>query len=257
MVSHNSIWINSIPRTGSMWTTNVVKEIFLKSNFNVYPEKNFKSDLKTIDFFVRNAIKDENKKNRYVFKNHTKIKSEIPKSKIILNIRNPYEVCASYYQFMKCKLEEAIKIASFSTQFLDFYSQKNNELLKIKFEDIESNSFEIIKKISDFCETTLDKEQIKSIDEKFKKNNVKKIILNNDEKIKKKFLKNEKISEDEVVRVTNYNIRSFDQTTGFQTGHISKKSNKDWTKVFSASDVNKIIEVLDPIVVKMGYKSQK
>ena len=141
--------------------------------------------------------------------------------------------------------------------YLDFYSQKNNELLKIKFEDIESNSFEIIKKISVFCETTLVKDQIKSIDEKFKKNNVKKIILNNDEKIKKKFLKNEKISEDEVVRVTNYNIRSFDQTTGFQTGHISKKSNKDWTKVFSASDVNKIIEVLDPIVVKMGYKSQK
>ena len=110
MDSYNSIWINSIPRTGSMWTTNVVKEIFLKSNFNVYPKKMFK---------------------------------------------------------------------------------------------------------------------------------------------------NETISEDEVIRITNDNVRSFDQTTGFQTGHISKKSNIDWTKVFNGSDVNKIIEVLDPIVVKMGYKSQK
>ena len=54
----NSIWITSIPRTGSMWTTNVVKEIFLKSNFNVFLKN--KNDIDTINFFSNNALKDKN-----------------------------------------------------------------------------------------------------------------------------------------------------------------------------------------------------
>lgn len=251
----NSIWITSIPRTGSMWTTNVVKEIFLKSNFNVFLKN--KNDIETINFFSNNALKDKSNKNRYVLKVHKKIKSKIHKSKIILNLRNPYQVCASHYQFMKCKLDDAIKTASFSLEFLEFYSKKENELLKIYYEDIEKKSLKTIEHISKFCEISISKKQIHMINEKYKKNNVKKIISENDKKIRQKLLKQQIISDNEVVRVSHNNIRSFDQTTGFQTGHISEKSNEEWKKIFSSSEINKIIKALDPIVIKMGYKSQK
>lgn len=253
----NSIWVASIPRTGSMWTANVVKEIFTKSNFNTYPKQTIPSDIETINFFYKNALHDQNRNNRYVFKVHVKLNSDLSRSKIIFNIRNPYEVCASHYQFMRCKLDEAIKNAGFSFKFFDFYSNKKIELLKINFEDIEYKPVEIIKKISIFCETEISDEKLSLINQKLKKENIKKIIRRNDDKIKKKILNKEIIIPNEIVKINKDNYRSFDIETGFQTNHISKKSNKNWRKLFSSSDIDKIVDILDPIAVKLGYKSEK
>lgn len=254
---YNSIWISSVPRTGSMWTSNVVKEIFTKSNFDTYPKQSIQSDIETINFFIKNALNDQNTINRYVFKVHSKIKSDLLRSKMILNLRNPYEICASYYQFMRCKLDEAIKNAEFIVKFLDFYSNKKIQLLKINFEDIENKPVEIIKKISIFCETEISEEKILLIDQKLKKENVEKIIHKNDDKIKKKILNKETINKNEIVIINKDYYRSFDAETGFQTNHISKINNKNWKKIFSNSEIDKIIDILDPIAVKLGYKSEK
>ena len=253
---YNSIWVTSVPRTGSMWTRNVVKEIFTQSNFNTYPKQQIQSDIETLNYFNKNALHDQNINNRYVFKVHSKI-SNLLRSKIIFNIRNPYEVCASQYQFMKCKLDEAIKTARFSFKFLDFYSNKKIELLIINFEDIENKPVEIIKKISFFCETEISEEKILLIDQKFKKENIKKIIHSNDYKIKKKVMNKEFINQNDIVKINKDFYRSFDAETGFQTNHISKKNNKNWKKLFSNSDIDKIVDILDPIVIKLGYKSEK
>ena len=65
------------------------------------------------------------------------------------------------------------------------------------------------------------------------------------------------IIPNEIVKINKDNYRSFDIETGFQTNHISKKSNKNWRKLFSSSDIDKIVDILDPIAVKLGYKSEK
>ena len=79
----NSIWVASIPRTGSMWTANVVKEIFTKSNFNTYPKQTIHSDIETINFFYKNALHDQNNINRYVFKVHVKLNSDLDYNKFL------------------------------------------------------------------------------------------------------------------------------------------------------------------------------
>jgi len=93
----NTTWISTVPRTGSMWTTNVVREIFYYSNINVLPKTQLQAEKDYFNLFERQAFSDQNEKNHYVLKVHTFIEDiNIPRSKLITNIRNPYDICASY-----------------------------------------------------------------------------------------------------------------------------------------------------------------
>ena len=109
MQNFNSYWIASIPRTGSMWTTNVIKEILVNSNFNVLPNLQLKTDNEYLELYKNQAFIDKNNLNKYVFKIHTRLASLPPKSKVVTNIRNPYDICASFYEFINSSLEKAIE----------------------------------------------------------------------------------------------------------------------------------------------------
>ena len=70
-----------------------------------------KSDDAWINFYNQNALSDLNNLNRYIIKTHSTISKNLTRSKIITNIRNPYHICSSYYQFTKCEIDEALKVA--------------------------------------------------------------------------------------------------------------------------------------------------
>ena len=101
MSEFNTVWIASIPRTGSMWTTNVIRQIFLKSNYNILPKDMLKSDDAWINFYNQNALSDLNNLNRYIIKTHSTISKEFNSIKnnnkletlityvhLIINLRN-------------------------------------------------------------------------------------------------------------------------------------------------------------------------
>ena len=50
----NTTWIATVARTGSMWTTNVVREIFYYSNINVLPKTQPQAEK---DYFNLNLVK--------------------------------------------------------------------------------------------------------------------------------------------------------------------------------------------------------
>ena len=257
MSEFNTVWIASIPRTGSMWTTNVIRQIFLKSNYNILPKDMLKSDDAWINFYNQNALSDLNNLNRYIIKTHSTISKNLTRSKIITNIRNPYHICSSYYQFTKCEIDEALKVADILKKFIDFLSKKKTDLLKVKFEEIENNSYNLIKKIVDFCENDLSEDDILNIDRDLKKDKVKMLINKNDEILRNKIKNEENINQNEIVILNKKRFRSHDTSTGFQTGHISLNENKEWKKIFKDKDIEKMISILDPIAIEMGYSSEK
>ena len=253
----NSIWIASVPRTGSMWTTNIIREIFLEGNLNVFPKNQIQYDKEILNYYNSEAQLDDNKLNKYVLKIHSKLTVLPPRSKIITNIRNPYDICASHNEFMKCDLDKSISVASDLSNWLNYYKKLYNDIFLVKYEDIENQTNILIQKLSEFCGVKLSEMQIQNIILKYSKNKVMNLIKKNDEEIKTKMNKNEIIDKKKIVRFRDGSYRSFDINTGFQTRHISQRQSGEWKKVFSAQEVNIIIEKLDSAAVELGYSSEK
>jgi len=253
----NSIWIASIPRTGSMWTTNIIREIFLEGNLNVFPKDVIQYDKEILNYFNSTAQLDDNILNKYVLKIHSKLTVLPPRSKIITNIRNPYDICASHNEFMKCDLNKSILVASDLSNWVNYYKNLYNNIFSVKYEDIENEPNVLINKLTNFCEINLSELQIENISLNFSKNKILKLIKSNDEEIQKKINRNEEIDQKKIVRFKNGSYRSFDINTGFQTGHISTRKSGEWRKFFSTEETDIIIDKLDSIAVELGYQSEK
>ena len=239
-----------------MWVTNIIKEILNYSNFNVLPKVLFKSDSACVEFYKSDGLSDKNKQNKYVFKIHSKIDRIHPGSKVITTIRNPYDICASFHEFMKCDLDMSIDSALLLLDFYNHYKKLEKDVFFVKYEEIENTPGLLIKNLSSFCEVKLSEDYIDNIIKKYEKNNIKKLIDRNDLNLKKSLTENKKIDEDKIVKDANGNIRSYDLDTGFQSGHISSRKTGDWMKVFSEEEKNIIIKKIDKVAVDLGYKSE-
>ena len=104
----NSFWISTAPRTGSMWLFNVTKEILIQSKANVLPIDVPQNDENFFQIFKTQSLQDQNNLNKYVFKIHTILKSDLPRSRILTTIRDPRDLCISFKEFMKTDFNTAL-----------------------------------------------------------------------------------------------------------------------------------------------------
>ena len=257
MQNFNSYWIASVPRTGSMWTTNVIKEILINSNLNVLPNLQLKNDDEYLELYKNQAFIDKNISNKYVFKIHTRLASLPPRSKVITNIRNPYDICASFYEFMSSNLEKAIECGFRLSIFINHYKNISKDLFMVKYEEIENQPKNLIKKLADLCDVSLSETQIEKIIFTLSKDNISKIIEKNDNQIKSDKINKKNIDSRKIIIDEAENYRYFDLKTGFQTNHISSRKTGQWKVVFSKQQIEQVIKKLDPIATKFGYNSEK
>ena len=257
MQNFNSYWIASVPRTGSMWTTNVIKEILINSNLNVLPNLQLKTDNEYLELYKNQAFIDKNNLNKYVFKIHTRLASLPPKSKVITNIRNPYDICASFYEFMSSNLEKAIECGFRLSIFINHYKNISKDVFMVKYEEIENQPKNLIKKLADLCDVSLSEKQIEKIIFTLSKDNISKLIEKNDNQIKSDKINKKNIDSRKIIIDEDENYRYFDLKTGFQTNHISSRKTGQWKVVFSKQQIEQVIKKLDPIAIEFGYNSEK
>ena len=234
----NTFWISTAPRTGSMWLFNVVREIFTLNKYNIFPVKIPKNDKDFLEIYNSKSINDNNDFNKYVFKVHSPINSDLFNSKVLTTIRDPRDVCASYKEFMKSDFESALNAAKGMIDFIKYYESFDKNYLKFfKYEDIENNSIDIIIAVSKFIESEINLDKAIFISEKFNKSNIRDLINSNDKKLENKIKNKEKVERSELVFFSKENYRAFDINTGFQTNHISQRKSGEWRKVFSEKEI--------------------
>ena len=218
-----------------MWLFNVVREIFFINKYNVIPSKVPKYDKDFLEIYKSKSLSDQNELNKYVFKVHSSLKSNLLNSKILTTIRDPRDVCASFRDFMKSDFNRAILAAKNMIDFVKRYkSYKKDYLMFLKYEDIENDPVNMIINISKFIECQINFAKADIISKKFTKDNVKKLIKNIDKKIKEK----QSINQSEIAYISKDNFRAFDINTGFQTNHISNRNSGDWKQVFSRKEID-------------------
>ena len=252
----NTYWIAGTPRVGSMWTFNVVKRVLELKGFNVLPKKAYNKD-EPSRLFEDRALHDTNSRNKYVFKSHSLLPANIPRSKIITNIRNPFYICASFFEFMKVGVEHSLSVAMKHEDTINHYRKfDENKVLFLKYENIEDIPVRVIKEISKFLGFELTQTEAKTISDDLSKEKIKKLISKNDTRISNLKKRKKKMPSDEIVEISNDQYRSFDRNTGFQTGHISNRKSDDWKSPFSALEIELITNKISSSVKRLGYETK-
>ena len=259
MKNINTIWISTTPRTGSTWIFNVTREIYRILGFTVEPSIVPQKDTEMFKIYHEKAINQNNENIKYVLKTHSILKPDLIRSKIITSIRDPRDLCLSYKKFMKTDFNRSFKVTKSLMDFTNTYQYfKNNYLILIKYENIEKESTEIILNISKFLNVSISHTQAVEISKKYSRDNVIKIIENKNNEINDKILKKTKPDEKEIVFVSkklsiNEEMRAFDTSTGFQTGHISQNRSTSWSTEFSTNEKKILNDTFKDWLLKFKY----
>ena len=241
-MNYKSIIVGSAPRTGGMWTYNVVREIFINLEKKIIPLNIPQDDDQMLDCHFINL------KNRNdiisIIKIHKLIKKEYAnKTKILINIRDPRDAVISYKRFMKLKnysFQQAINFIKNSINRIWHYRENfdKENLLEINFKDIVNNPRKIFFQLEKFLNLEINKKIVDQIIKKFSKKKISEMIKKKEIFIKKKIKKKQKIYKQNLLIFDKNNIRIFDEKTGFQTGHISNYKDGEWKQHFSNNEIS-------------------
>ena len=234
----NTFWISTTPRTGSMWLFNVTKEILHYSQLKVLPINVPQNDDEFFKIFKTQSLNDLDNINRYVFKVHTILKSDLPRSKILTTLRDPRDICISFKEFMKTDFNIALKATKSILKYEKIYKTFDKEYLKFfRYENIENKPVQTILDIANFIGYKINSNIAEQISIKFNKEKVKTLIKSNDENLLFKIKNKEEIKKSDIVYFSEKNYRSFDLKTGFQTNHVSARNSGDWKKKFTSKEI--------------------
>ena len=234
----NTFWISTTPRTGSMWLFNVTKEILHYSQLKVLPINVPQNDDEFFRIFKTQSLNDLDNINRYVFKVHTILKSDLPRSKILTTLRDPRDICISFKEFMKTDFNIALKATKSILKYEKIYKTFDKEYLKFfRYENIENKPVQTILDIANFIGYKINSNIAEQISIKFNKEKVKTLIKSNDENLLFKIKNKEEIKKSDIVYFSEKNYRSFDLKTGFQTNHVSARNSGDWKKKFTSKEI--------------------
>ena len=268
-MDYKSIIIASPPRTGTVWTLNILKEIFLSQKINVVPERILRSEKESLQYHFNNIGSIKNDSISIIKIEETFLKEDdVKKTKLILNFRDPRDISISFGRFMNMEnftVDTMLRLIKSYIKWIEYYRKKfsGKQLLEINFLQISNQPLKVIKQIESFLNLKISEDIAIQIIAKFSKNNVLKIIKKKEKYIKEALGKehakrqssgkittislqqliseSSTINEDDLV-INKNNIRVFDNNTGFQTGHVSSSNYQegDWKNLFTKSEVNVI-----------------
>lgn len=240
-MDYKSIIIASPPRTGGMWTYNVVREIFTQLNKTIIPIDIPQDDNVMFNYHFKNLKSSD--ENISIIKIHKIIKREYAnKTKILINLRDPRDAVISYKRFMKSQNFDLLEVTNFIQHFIDiisYYRKNHNKenLLELHYKDMIGNPEIIFPLLEDFLKIKIDNKMINKILEKFSKEKISKLIQEKEQLIKEKIKNKKKVDKKNLVTIDAKNVRIFDEKTGFQSGHVSNYKEGEWKKYFSNKEI--------------------
>ena len=244
MINTSRIIVASTPRTGSMWTFNITREIIKKLNYIVVPKLIPQDDSEMCKLHL-NHLDVEEKNIISVIKIHSLLKKKhYENSKIIFNLRDPRDALVSFLRFMKLNynLKQKIEYISDSIKETEYIRNnvKEDDYLEILYNDIISKQEDTVKQICNFLNLEIKSKQINQIVKKYSKANVIKAIKKKEKLVANKIKKKELLDKKEIVFISKNNYRIFDESTGFQSGHVSSYIEGEWKHILTNIEQNEI-----------------
>ena len=130
------IWVATVPRTGSMWCYNITRAILKELGYNVFPDQIPQLD-KSMFGLADAGIRDPNPLNIWTLKIHSRLRCDVPRSRIVSTFRDPRDSMISFMRFMRCDFDRALGATVHAIGYYDYIREFPAEvLLCLKYRDI-------------------------------------------------------------------------------------------------------------------------
>ncbi len=248
------IFIAGMSRAGSMWTYNVTRRLLKASGYNPLPETIPADDQAAI----RDTVKtDPGPKGVFCFKTHRVIQPISPQMKIICPYRDVRDAMYSYMKFMKCPFDRALLAAQGMMENTDYYLQNRaKNIFPLRYDEILNNPVKTICNVAAFINLTVPDTVINEIADTLSKEKMEKYLKGLD-KLKAneegKLRPNAEASRFLTLPRLDGSYRVYDNSTGFQSNHITTGKDGEWKIHLKPEQQNKLMELTVPWLEKYGF----
>jgi hypothetical protein len=226
------VWIASLPRTGSMWTTNVVRELVRQSGATVLPPTVIKSDEGSVAFGRAHLAGGD--AGVAVLKAHVPPVAS-PAARCIVTQRDLRDVVVSMMRFQHLDFDEMAKALPSYVQCgkADYYYPAGPNRLVQQYATMLADPIGTIRTIARFLGLTVGEDAIAAIATKLSKENVRQRIADVEKALVARSQSGQAIDPADLVLMRNNRARAYDHETGFQTGHVSDYREGDWQQILT------------------------
>jgi hypothetical protein len=247
------LWVASMPRTGSMWVFNVLREWFQRHRFNVYPKVVPQSDSDMFEA-AHVGMEDDDPNSIWILKVHSKLPTEAARSRFISPRRDPRDALISYMKFMQCDFDTALKAMRGSIQICDHYSSfPKNLCLPLEYQSIVNTPADTLADMLVFLGIEPSTDELLSTVGLFTREKVRKRTIANQRGIIPLHQSGVNVNN-RLVQLSQDSIRVFDPTTGFQTNHISGYQDGEWRTELSPEQLDAVERDLTPWAIANGHQ---
>ncbi len=243
--SYKLVWVASLPRTGSMWTFNVVRAVLSAHGLNPVPEHTPKleeDNRRQADKIVQAAVAQE----RGVIKTHEAIPDDLlSHSCFVVTHRDPRDSLMSYMRFQDCTFEAALEVFSTFHGIEEYFLRlPADRTAHVRYDMMVNSPAKVVGSLADFLGLPVAAETAQAIADQFSKSKIRGIISDAEQQA---------TTEENTVNLSGGSRRARDVRTGFQTSHVSDYRDGDWRHILSPAQQAELNARLTPFLKLLGY----
>lgn len=227
-----AIWVASVPRTGSMWTFNIARELVRAAGETLVPEVVPRDDEKMIE--IGSAHIETQSEGLAVLKVHVRLHPDVPRSRFIVPQRDVRDALMSFMRFTHADFERGLEFVRGAVLIDRHYRHFPREkLLLLDYTRIVGTPLAVAAEIAVFMGLKVDSAQLEKIVATYDKASVRKRIAAREAEIIDRRDAGLSVSEDDWVPSNDGALRAFDPATGFQSGHVSDYVEGGWREILT------------------------
>jgi hypothetical protein len=226
-----AIWIASVPRTGSMWTFNVARDLVRFTGRAALPEIVPHDDAE-MEQLGRAGIAAND--GTYVLKVHTRVAADLPHSFYVVTHRHIRDSLVSFMRFTHADFEAGLRFAAGAIRLeRHFAAFPAAHTLQVAYSDIVERPEVVVEALARALGVAAGPAAIAAIVARYAKDKVQARLVAREQELREQIEAGQSVDVRAFVPMGDASLRAFDMTTGFQSGHVSAYREGDWRTILT------------------------
>jgi hypothetical protein len=226
-----AVWVASVPRTGSMWTFNIARDLVRATGQPALPALVPHDDAE-MESIGRAGIAAGD--GVYVLKVHTRIPADLPHSVYLVTHRNLRDSLVSFMRFMHADFDAGLRFVAGAIRLEQHFAGFPPECtLDIAYADIIGTPETVVEAIAVRLAVPLEAGQAAGLVGRYAKDKVQARLVERERALRERIGAGQPVDARDFVPMGDRTVRAFDVETGFQSGHVSSYREGDWRTILT------------------------
>lgn len=248
------VWVAGMPRSGSMWTFNVVRELVRHAGFRVLPEEIQLSDQDSAAYANREIPANRDPGAIFILKMHAFLHSLPSNNLVITNMRDIRDALMSFMRFMHVDFDQALGAYKGNMRLADHYlAFPEAQRMILRYEELTASPAETVARIAARMGIDIDDSAADEIAATFSKEKVKALTESKDRQYQRTSEGAQLPAGEILLRRGDGTPATIDRKTGFQSNHVSDYQDGTWRQSLSEDQIGALENTFSDWLVRNGY----